>query len=152
MHFFFSSQPGTPIMPSHLLPDRVNQHVPPIPDGSLLLPLLGKNLQTYFHMSSLGHIQEARLCVGIRESPQSPTEFRISTLLYYCMVSFCLLLFVYKCFVYLFISNFRIPHNLLRPTHPTRSSHTFFMSLDHKSQCHFDNVIKNEGLPSDKNN
>lgn len=33
----------------------VNQHTPPTPDGSLPLPQLGKNLQTYFRRSRLGH-------------------------------------------------------------------------------------------------
>lgn len=86
----FSSQPGNPILSSHLLPDRVKQHEPPIPDGSLLPPLLGKNLQTYFCMSSLGCIQEARLYVGIRDNPQRPNESWKAKLLYCRMVSFCL--------------------------------------------------------------
>lgn len=86
----FSSQPGNPLLSSHLLPDRVKQHVPPIPDGSLLPPFLGKNLQTYFCMSSLGCIQEARLCVGIRDSPQS--QMNLGDLNFYTVGWF---LFVY---------------------------------------------------------
>lgn len=41
---FSSCQPGNLLQLSHLLPDTVNQHTPPTPDGSLLLTLLGKNL------------------------------------------------------------------------------------------------------------
>lgn len=52
---FCSSQLGNLLQRSHLLPDRVNQHTPPTPDGSLPLPLLGKNSQTYFCVSRLGH-------------------------------------------------------------------------------------------------
>lgn len=49
-----SCQPANLLQLSHLLPDTVHQHTPPTPDGSLLLPLLGKNLQ-HFHVSRLGH-------------------------------------------------------------------------------------------------
>lgn len=44
---FSSCQPRNLPQFSHLLPDTVNQHTSPTPDGSLLLPLLGKNLQTF---------------------------------------------------------------------------------------------------------
>lgn len=54
------------------------------------------------------------------------------------------LLFVYECFIGFlqiseFLTNFQGPPNQL--------PNTFFMSLDHQSKRHFDNMIRNEELP-----
>lgn len=89
---FSSSQPGNLLQLSHLLPDSVNQHAPPTPDGSLLLPLLGKNLQTYFRMSRLEyggmHPRTEVLCEHQQKRPkQLKWSWKICASIPFCILS-----------------------------------------------------------------